>query len=75
MAAACGAESGWEYLLEKDALGPWAHSRRLDGVAALRAAAVRGCGGRGVGAGARARRARRLTQNFLPLSALSTRFI
>ncbi len=72
MAAACGAESGRVDLFEKDALGPRAHSCRMDGESALRAAAVRGCGGGAVGAGARARRARRLTQNFRPLSAVCT---
>ena len=49
MAAACGAESGWEYLLEKDALGPWAHGCPIDGGWAAHAAAARGCGGGEVG--------------------------
>jgi len=40
MAAACGAESGWQYHLEKDALGPWEHSCRIDGVMAALATAV-----------------------------------
>jgi hypothetical protein len=66
MAAACGAESGWEYLLEKDALGPWAHSCRLDGGPALRAAAVRRRRGEAVGAAAALRGAARLIQNFRP---------
>jgi hypothetical protein len=66
----CG-ESSWQYLLQKFALGPKAHSCPMDGVSAAHAAAVQRCGGGAVG-GARLRARAADPQNFLPLSALST---
>ncbi len=62
----------WQYHFQRAALGPWAHSCHIDGGSAPRTAAVRRRRGEAVGGRRSAPRRAHLTQNFRPLSALST---
>jgi hypothetical protein len=62
----------WQYYFQRAALGPWAHSCHIDGGSAPRTAAVRRRRGEAVGGRRSAPRRAHLTQNFRPLSALST---